>query len=172
MKIRRLKNADRVEQFFFMYFPGHQMAEWLRLEILSGFVFLRAPQILKSRTSFSLVTLKQNSSNTFFAKLTKTLRETLLLPVVARQPEAKSNRVVTIRSDESQPEMATKKLTSFFGSMSRLMRGSHLHPLIRTEEIDDRQSIQSFLTRLWRIYIRVSAREPLRTDATYSLKPC
>ena len=29
IKIRRLKNADRVEQFFFMYFEGHEMAEWL-----------------------------------------------------------------------------------------------------------------------------------------------
>ena len=31
MKIRRLKNADRVEHVLFMYFERHDMAEWLRV---------------------------------------------------------------------------------------------------------------------------------------------
>ena len=33
IKIRRSKNADRVEQFFFMYFEARAMAEWLSLEM-------------------------------------------------------------------------------------------------------------------------------------------
>jgi len=39
---RRLKNADRVEQFFFMYFEGHEMADWLSLDTLSRLFFLHA----------------------------------------------------------------------------------------------------------------------------------
>jgi hypothetical protein len=48
-KIRRLKNADRVEQFFFMYFEDHDMAQWLRLE-LKWIAFFGARFVLKPRT--------------------------------------------------------------------------------------------------------------------------
>jgi hypothetical protein len=84
IKIRRLKNADRVEQFFFMYFEGHEMAEWLRLEFEVDLVALAPFTFEIAQKNFLLVAFKDNWSNTFFVKATETLRETLLLRVAAR----------------------------------------------------------------------------------------
>src|SRR5258708_157870 len=81
---RRLKNADRVEQFFFMYFEGHEMADWLRLEFEVDLLSCERSHFLKTaRKRFSLVTRNQNSSTTFCAKITKSPRRIFLVRVVA-----------------------------------------------------------------------------------------
>ena len=90
MKIRRLKNADRVEQFFFMYFEGHEMAEWLRLEFevdlfsCALFTFRNRAQGLSldnCQTEFVKRLFSQNSQ--------KPLGKCSYSRVVARQPKPK-----------------------------------------------------------------------------------
>jgi hypothetical protein len=73
IKTRRLKNADRVEQFFFMYFEGHQMADWLRLEFEVDLFFLRYSPLEAAHKSFPSIALNENSSTLFAQKRQKLL---------------------------------------------------------------------------------------------------
>jgi len=73
-KFRRLKNADRVERFFFMYFEGHEMAEWLRLKIEVDLFYGTRLQMSKVRTSVLVDNPESEFVNTFFAEITKTPR--------------------------------------------------------------------------------------------------
>ena len=108
-KIRRLKNADRVERFFFMYFEGQEMAEWLRLKIEVDLFYGTRLQMSKVRTSVLVDNPESEFVNTFFAEITKTPRKLILSHILASLvPTNARNLSSTVRRLLRRPDYSMK----------------------------------------------------------------